>query len=350
MNLGFGSNPYLGQQAQAIQNQANQNLQTNILPGINSGATAAGQYGGSRQGIAQGQAIGLAQQGVSNSLANLYGNAYAQDQALQNQYNIAQMGNDTSRANALTGANASMYGADKSSAASMYGSDQSAAASRYGADASSNASRYGADTSRDIAGMNNATTQAGQQLNYQLGLGQNQIGQQNANTNLYGTMGNLYNNAQANQNSYNLGLGTLGLNSTIADQNFYSTNRGQDLTQMQLGANMLGQGVTGSAGLGQGVYNAANTAYQAPQTALNNYSNVLSQYSGMGGAQTTTQSGSPVANAAGGALAGAQIANNLGFGGTSYTPQNSALMSMYGNNTATAQPYQYGTFNNPSAY
>src|SRR5574343_1806986 len=44
-------NPYLGAQANAITQQATQNLQNNIMPGINSGAVAAGGYGGSRQGI-----------------------------------------------------------------------------------------------------------------------------------------------------------------------------------------------------------------------------------------------------------------------------------------------------------
>lgn len=94
-SLGFGqgpSNPYLQGQANAITNTATRNLQNNILPGIASGAVAAGGYGGSRQGIAEANAIGQTNQGITNSIAGLYGNAYAQDQnynlglgALQNQ-------------------------------------------------------------------------------------------------------------------------------------------------------------------------------------------------------------------------------------------------------------------------
>lgn len=75
----MGSNPYLGAQAGAITQQANQNLQLNQLPGIASGAVAAGGYGGSRQGVAEGVATGLTNQGITNSLSNLYGNAYQSD-------------------------------------------------------------------------------------------------------------------------------------------------------------------------------------------------------------------------------------------------------------------------------
>lgn len=102
MNLGFGSNPYVQNQAKALQDMSNQNLQQNILPGIGQGAQAAGMYGSSRQGIAQGQAIANAQTGLNNSIANLYGNAYATDQnadlqrsSLANQMSIASMNNAT---------------------------------------------------------------------------------------------------------------------------------------------------------------------------------------------------------------------------------------------------------------
>lgn len=88
-------NPYLGQQANALTQQANQNLQLNQLPGIASGAVAAGGFGGSRQGVAEGVATGLTNQGLSNSLANLYGTQYQNDQqnqiarqGLSNNYNL----------------------------------------------------------------------------------------------------------------------------------------------------------------------------------------------------------------------------------------------------------------------
>ena len=90
-------NPYLSDQANAITQQATNNLQQNILPGINSGAVAAGGYGGSRQGIAQGLAIGQTNQGLAAALANLRGNAYQSDQQNQLQRYLANMQNQTQR-------------------------------------------------------------------------------------------------------------------------------------------------------------------------------------------------------------------------------------------------------------
>lgn len=74
------SNPYLGDQAAAITRRVTNNLNRNILPGVNQNAIAAGGMGGSRQGIAQGLAVGETNQGLSDSLSTLYGNAYEVDQ------------------------------------------------------------------------------------------------------------------------------------------------------------------------------------------------------------------------------------------------------------------------------
>lgn len=91
----MATNPYLLDQSNAITQQANQNLNLGIMPGINSGAQMAGGYGGSRQGIAQGVAAGMTQQGITNSLASLNGNAWQADQSnqlqsksLDNNYNL----------------------------------------------------------------------------------------------------------------------------------------------------------------------------------------------------------------------------------------------------------------------
>ena len=89
MNFGM-SNPWLPKMGEAITQQATQNLQNNILPGIRSGAQAVGGFGGSRQGIAEGNAIGQTNQGISNALAGLYSNAYGQDQ----NFYTAQRGQD----------------------------------------------------------------------------------------------------------------------------------------------------------------------------------------------------------------------------------------------------------------
>jgi hypothetical protein len=84
-NLGFGSNPYVQKQADAITNQFSNNLTRNVLPQIGSDAQMAGGYGGSRQGVAQGNAVQGSAQALGNSLSSLYGNAYGMDQNFYSQ-------------------------------------------------------------------------------------------------------------------------------------------------------------------------------------------------------------------------------------------------------------------------
>lgn len=101
-----------------------------------------------------------------------------------------------------------------------------------------------------------------------------------------------------------------------ADQNFYSAQRGQDLQQYGLGANIFNSGTQGAYGVGQGQYNLGLTNMNAPMSALQNYSNTISPYSGLGSSQTTSANqGGGALGVMGGALAGAQIGSNLGFGG-----------------------------------
>jgi hypothetical protein len=84
------SNPYMQQMSNAITQTANQNLQRNLLPSIGRSAVAMGGYGDSRQGIAQGIAMGDTQQGITNALAGLYGNAYNTDRS----YDLGRIGQD----------------------------------------------------------------------------------------------------------------------------------------------------------------------------------------------------------------------------------------------------------------
>jgi hypothetical protein len=84
------TNPWLQQVQKSMTSQVTDNLKNNILPSIRSGAQSVGGFGGSRQGIAEGLAIGQTNQGLSNSLANLGLNSYAQDQ----NFYTAQRGQD----------------------------------------------------------------------------------------------------------------------------------------------------------------------------------------------------------------------------------------------------------------
>jgi len=212
------SNPYLQSQADAITNQVNRNLTTNILPQIGSSAVAAGGYGGSRQGVAEGLAVGQTNQDLSNSLANLYGTNYQQDVG-----------------NALTA---------------------------------------------------------------------------------YGL-----------QNQYNLGLGNLGLGNQQQLFNFYTQNRGLDQSGAQLGANLTNGANQGLVGQGQGIYNLGTTQQQAPWQVSGQAGNIFSQFSGLGGSQTQTQNGSALGALTGGAILGNQIVGNLGLGSSYTTPDSTGSYS-----------------------
>lgn len=209
----YRANPYLGQMSNAITSQVTDNLQRNILPGLGSAAVGAGGYGGSRQGVLEANALRDANQGLSNSLANMY-----------------------------------------------YGDYNNA--------------------------MNRQLQQYGMDQGYNLGLGNLNLGMQNSLQN------------------YNLGLGNLALGNQNSMQNFYSTQRGQDMQQMQLGANLFNMGNQGMLGQGQFLYNLGLTQQQAPWQVMGNYTNTLSPFTGYG-----STSGNPFAGAIGGALTGAQLYN-----------------------------------------
>ena len=235
----FGQNPFIAQQAQNIQNQSNQNLAQNVMPGIGQGATAAGQYGGSRQGIAQGVAAGNAQMGVNSAIGNLYSNAY--------------------------------------------NSDQSAALQNRGLDL------------------------------------------QNKSLDQSLFLGNQANTTQNKSLDNSFYLGNQG-----QMQNFYTAQRGQDQSGMALGANLYNMGNLGNLGIGTGQTALGEQYQNAPISALQQYSNTISPYSGLGGTQTTTgTSGGGAMGALGGALAGAQIGSNLNLGMGSTSQQDYGLQSGY---------------------
>jgi hypothetical protein len=175
-NLGFSSsptqsNPYINQQAQAIGDNVYGNLQNSTLPGINSGAQAAGGYGGSRQGIAQGLAIQGANRDVANAQSSLYANAYNTDQANNSQMQIAGMNNQTQR-----------YATDASTGLGYAGLQNQANI----ANQSNQLGYAGLQNQSNIANQSNQTAQQGQNLNYQVGMAgaNNQRYATDANTSL----------------------------------------------------------------------------------------------------------------------------------------------------------------------
>lgn len=212
----YTPNPYLGKMAQNITGQVNQNLQRNILPSIQSGAQSVGGFGGSRQGVVEANALNDANQGLSNSLTNMY---------------------------------------------------------------------YGDFTNA----MNRNLQQQSIDNSYDLGVGNLGLGYTQA------------------QNSYNLGLGNLGLNAQNSTNSFYTAQRGQDLQQAGLGAQLTQAANQGYLNQGSGLYDTGTQYQNAPWSAMQNFNTAVTPYTGYGATSTTSQSTNPWAQALGGAAFGAQV-------------------------------------------
>lgn len=221
-------NPYLQQSANDIATNLTQNWQNNVLPSINSGAIAAGGYGGSRQGVAQANSINGLNQSIGQAQTSLYGNAYNTDQQLQAQRDMQ---------------------------AAQLASNQS------------------------IASMQDATQRYG--------------------------LGNQYN---VNLGQLGLGAQQLDLSNRVADQNFYTNQRGQDISQMGLGANLANQGNLGLGNQGQQLYQNGYQQQQAPYQALGQYAGLLSPFTGLNNSTTNSTPGySGLQGALAGGLTMAQI-------------------------------------------
>jgi hypothetical protein len=202
-----------------------------------------------------------------------------------------------------------------------------------------------------IAQMNDATQRQGLQNQYNLGMGNLGLGygnlglgyqnsdnqftlgmgglqnQATANQNQYSLgLGGLANQWQGNQNNYNLGLGNQALNYYTADQNFYNANRGMDLQQMSLAANLFNQGNQGLAGAGQGLQNLGQQQMLNSWYPFQQYGGQLGQFGGFNQSTSQTQPGpSSFQTGLGGALTAAQLWqlwNSGGGGGPTVRPSN----------------------------
>lgn len=101
-------------------------------------------------------------------------------------------------------------------------------------------------------------------------------------------------------NQMNRNLAQYGQN-----QNFYSNQRGQDLQQTQLGANLFNMGNQGFLSQGQGIYGLGSQQQQAPWQVVNNGNAGFGQWSGYG-TTTSANTGGGAQGVLGGALAGGQ--------------------------------------------
>jgi hypothetical protein len=189
--------------------------------------------------------------------------------------------------------------------------------------------QFNADTQRALGYLGQGTNQFSADTARMLGMGNLGLGQQAQNTNQYqaqtgriGTVGNLGLGQQAQDTNFmqtigNLGLGygNLGLNQDIANNNFYTAQRGQDLQGLQIGAGLIGQGQNGLINGMQGTYNAGNQEFNAPWNSLQQYSNLVGPFMGLGQTNRTNQSYTynPTMQWAGLGMGGASALGSLGW-------------------------------------
>lgn len=107
--------------------------------------------------------------------------------------------------------------------------------------------------------------------------------------------------------SYNLGLGNLGLNAQNSQNNFYTAQRGQDLQAAGLGASLAQMANQGYLNQGQGMYNVGSQYQNAPWQLIGNLNNAATPYTGYGSTSTVSQNTNPWVQALGGAIGGAQL-------------------------------------------
>lgn len=74
-----------------------------------------------------------------------------------------------------------------------------------------------------------------------------------------------------------------------SERNFYTSQRGQDLSQLGLAAGLLGQANQGFLNQGQGIYGIGQQEQNAPWQQLQNYSGLLGPYQQAGATNTQTQ-------------------------------------------------------------
>lgn len=315
------NNPYLDAQANNIQTRLNRNLNENILPGIGQEAATAGGYGGSRMGIAQGKAIANMQDDYAGQMANLYGtaNENAQSRMATTANNLSGLGTQIGMGNAQMQNSANQFNAAAQNTNSMFNAGQT--------------NQYNLGMGNlGVSQQNANTNQMQANQSYNLGLGNLGLGYQNSNNQMALGLGNLgvsrqnanTNRLQANQ-SYNLGLGNLGLGYQNSANNYDLGLRSNDLGYANLDANIhqnnFNNQMTG-ANFGLNVYNTLQNGNQAGIAAGNNLQNTplnyFNQFSnnanaiGNGyGTQTTGSSSNPFMNALGGAQLGGQIYNQF---------------------------------------
>lgn len=273
-----------------------QNFNEQVMPGINSQAAVAGQYGSSRQGIAQGLAMKGLSQSVGDMSADMYNNAY--NTAQQNMYGTA----NSLSGQAMQSAHAD---ADRDLNAQKINQDTSLASAKTNAELVQRTAEANAANQLAMQQFNAANELKMQQFNAELALQNNQqqaaIDQFNANL-------GLQNNQQGMAaDQFNANLGLQNNQQQMADAQQMLNNRAQGLNLIGTGNALQDQTYQQQMGL----LNAGN---QSDWNNLNKYASIITPGAGLGSTSSSTSPGggaNPLSSALGGGLVGAQAASLL---------------------------------------
>ena len=101
-------NPYLSGALDTVEARANRNLMEDVMPGVNSTFTGAGQFGSTRNGDFLNRAIRDNQQGISETQAGMINQSY--DNAAKDYLGWAQQGTQSGQAMGALGSSMGQYG------------------------------------------------------------------------------------------------------------------------------------------------------------------------------------------------------------------------------------------------
>ena len=257
-NLGIGgnsyggSNPYLQDNIDKTMGDVSRQYNNSIAPQRANAAASSGSFGNSGQQAMQLEEQRNFGQTLANTNSQMRMADYTQQQSMYqqdkthdfNDRNMAQQGVLANRGMDIQsqGQNLNYQLGLKQNDTQRYGIDTGAATSRYGADSSAASNRYGVDAGERTASMNNATNMRGQDLNYQLGLRQNDTSlysiNTNAGTNKYGVDAGTANNRYTTDAAAATARAANDTSNRSINANYDLGLRGNDLQNDQLDANI----------------------------------------------------------------------------------------------------------------
>jgi hypothetical protein len=273
---GYERNPYLDQMAQGITSQMNDNWSRNIAPTLRSGAMAAGGFGGSRQGVVEANALNDMNRSLGQNLTNLYGQDFT---------------------------------ADRQRALQKYQADQGFAMGN----ANLGLGYSGLNNQFNIASMGNDTTRRGQDQSFTLGQGNLALGNKNAD-NSYITQNRQIDNNYTTQNrqidnAYAAQQQNFGLQNDQLNWNIYNGNFNNSLNAGQFGLNTMN---TMNNLNNQGTANGT-TMQNTPINYFNNTNGNTMAAAGTGQPNQVAAQGNPYMAGAGAGLATYGALQNMNF-------------------------------------